>query len=303
MIRRSSALVLAALLTALAPSAGAQEQESVVRQLSGTLKKIDATRTVAIGYREASFPFSYLDAGKRPIGYSIDLCRAIIEEIGREIDKPDLKIEFVPVTSETRIPTLVAGKIDLECGSTTNNVERQKQVAFSPVMFVTGTKLMVKRASGIRSYQDLKGKVVVVTAGTTNEQAIKRLNERLKLGINVISARDHEESYDLVAQGRADAFATDDVLLHGFIARHKSQRELIVVGDFLSYDPYGIMFRKDDPQLNEAINKAFQQLAESRDLLEYYHKWFIRKTPTGEQINLPMSAQLEDIFHVIGVPD
>jgi ABC-type amino acid transport substrate-binding protein len=170
-------------------------------------------------------------------------------------------------------------------------------------MFVTGTKLMVKRGSPIKSYRDLKGKVVVVTAGTTNEQAMKRLNEKFQLGANVISARDHEESYSLVVDGKADAFATDDILLYGLIAHHNAQRELSVVGDYLSYDPYGIMFRKDDPQLNAAVTRTFQGLAENRDLLEYYHKWFIRKTPTGERINLPIGPQLEEVFRVLGVTD
>jgi glutamate/aspartate transport system substrate-binding protein len=303
MTHRVLMLVAACTVAMFAAGAVAQEQEEPVRKLSGTLLKVDQTRTITIGYREASFPFSYLDAQGRPIGYSIDLCKAIVEEIGHEIDKPEIKTEFVAVTAETRISALVSGKIDLECGSTTNNVERQKEVAFSPIMFVTGTKLMVKRKSGIRSYRDLKGKVVVVTAGTTNEQAMKRLNEKLHLGINIISARDHEESYSLVADGKADAFATDDVLLNGLIARHKTQREFIVVGDFLSFDPYGIMFRKDDPQLNDVVGRTFRQLAENRDLLEYYDKWFIRKTPTGEQINLPMTAQLEEIFRVLGVVD
>jgi len=237
------------------------------------------------------------------MGYSIDLCQAIVDEIAREIDKPDIKINYVAVTSETRMQAVVSGKVDLECGSTTSNAERQKQVAFSPIMFVTGTKLMVKRGSPIKSYRDLKGKVVVVTAGTTNEQVMKRLNEKFQLGANVISARDHEESYSLVVDGKADAFATDDILLYGLIAHHNMQRDLIVVGDFLSYDPYGIMFRKDDPQLNEAVVRTFQGLAENRDLLEYYHKWFIRKTPTGERINLPIGPQLEEIFHVLGVTD
>jgi glutamate/aspartate transport system substrate-binding protein len=303
MTHRVLMLVVACTIAMFAARAIAQEQEEPVQKLSGTLLKVDKTRTITIGYREASFPFSYLDAKGRPIGYSIDLCTAIVEEIGHEIDKPEIKIELVPVTPETRIPALLSGKIDLECGSTTNNVERQKEVAFSPIMFVTGTKLMVKRRSGIRSYKDLRGKVVVVTAGTTNEQAMKRLNEKLRLGINIVSARDHEESFSLVADGKADAFATDDVLLNGLIARHKAQRDFIVVGDFLSFDPYGIMFRKDDPQLNEVVARTFRQLAENRDLLEYYDKWFIRKTPTGEQINLPMTAQLEEIFRVLGVVD
>jgi glutamate/aspartate transport system substrate-binding protein len=293
----------AAMLAASALSAAAQEQEQPVSKLTGTLAKVNGSGTIAIGYRVASFPFSYLGPGNQPMGYSIDLCHAIVEEIGREIDKPDLKVAYIAVTPETRMQAVVSGKADLECGSTTSNAERQKQVAFSPIMFVTGTKLMVKRHSPIRSYRDLKGKVVVVTAGTTNEQALKRLNEKFELGANIISARDHEESYSLVVDGKADAFATDDILLYGLIAHHNAQRELIVVGDFLSYDPYGIMFRKDDPQLNQLVVRTFEQLAESRDLVLNYDKWFVRKTPTGERINLPMGPQLEEIFHVLGVVD
>jgi glutamate/aspartate transport system substrate-binding protein len=299
---RAAPALAGAMLAASVLLAAAQEQEQPVSKLTGTLAKVNGSGTVTLGYREASFPFSYVGPGNQPMGYSIDLCQAIVDEIGREIDKP-LKVAYVAVTPETRIAAVASGKVDLECGSTTNNVERQKQAAFSPIMFVTGTKLMVHRRSPIKSYRDLKGKVVVVTAGTTNEQVMKRLNEKFQLGANVIAARDHEESYSLVADGKADAFATDDILLYGLIARHNAQRELIVVGDFLSYDPYGIMFRKDDPQLNQTVARTFQALAENRDLLEYYHKWFIRKTPTGERINLPMNAQLEEIFRVLGVTD
>jgi glutamate/aspartate transport system substrate-binding protein len=289
------------LVAAVATGGFAQEQEQSAEQLQGTLKKVERSGVATIGYREASFPLSYVDPKGQPIGYSIDLCKAIIDEIAHEIDNSRIKIEFAPVTPETRIPALLAGKIDLECGSSTNNVERQKQVAFSPLIFVAGTKLMVKRNSGIRSYKELKGKVVVATAGTTNEQVIKRLNQQFNVGMNIVSARDHEESYALVANGNAAAFATDDILLYGLIARHRSQRELIVVGDLLSYDPYGIMFRKNDPQLNEAVLRTFRQLVESRDILEWYHKWFVRRTPTGEQLNLPMSPQLEESFRVLGL--
>jgi glutamate/aspartate transport system substrate-binding protein len=301
-MKRCTAWIAACgLVAAVATGSPAQEQEQSARQLQGTLQKIDRGGVATIGYREASFPLSYVDPKGQPIGYSIDLCRAIIDEIAREIDNSRIRIEFAPVTPETRIPALLAGKIDLECGSSTNNVERQKQVAFSPLIFVAGTKLMVKRGSGIRSYKDLKGKVVVATAGTTNEQVIKRLNQQFNVGMNIVSARDHEESYALVANGNAAAFATDDILLYGLIARHRSQRELIVVGDLLSYDPYGIMFRKNDPQLNEAVLRTFRQLVESRDILELYHKWFVRRTPTGEQLNLPMSPQLEESFRVLGL--
>jgi len=182
----------AACAAALASAAPAQEQEYSARQLQGTLKKIDSSGVATIGYREASFPLSYVDPTGRPIGYSIDLCKAIIEEIAREIDNPRIRTEYAAVTPETRIPAVMSGKVDLECGSTTNNVERQKQVAFSPLIFVSGTKLLVKRTSGIRSYKDLKGKAVVVTAGTTNEQFIKRINQQFNVGMNLISARDHE---------------------------------------------------------------------------------------------------------------
>ena len=301
--RRATPALAVAMLAASVLAAAAQEQEQRLERLTGTLAKVDRSRAITLGYREASFPFSYVGPGGAPMGYSIDLCRAIVEEIAREIDKPDIKIDYVAVTSETRIGAVVSGKVDLECGSTTNNAERQKQVAFSPIMFVTGTKLMVKRRSPVRSYHDLKGKVVVVTAGTTNEQVMKRLNEKFKLGANVISARDHEESYSLLVDGKADAFATDDILLYGLIAHHNAQRDLTVVGDYLSYDPYGIMFRKDDPQLNAAVVRTFQGLAENRDLLEYYHRWFIRKTPTGERINLPIGPQLEEVFRVLGAVD
>jgi glutamate/aspartate transport system substrate-binding protein len=300
-MKRYAAWIGCALAAALATAGMAQEQEHSARQLQGTLQKIDRSGVVTIGYREASFPLSYVDPQGKPIGYSIDICKAIIDEIAREIDNVRIKTEYALVTPETRIPALLAGKIDLECGSSTNNTERQKQVAFSPLIFVAGTKLMVKRGSGIRSYKDLKGKVVVATAGTTNEQVIKRLNQQFNVGMNIVTARDHEESYALVANGNAAAFATDDILLYGLIARHRSQRELIVVGDLLSYDPYGIMFRKDDPQLNEAVLRTFQQLVDSRDILELYHKWFIRRTPTGERLNLPMSPQLEESFRVLGL--
>src|SRR6201987_2078819 len=217
MMHRALTLAATLLVATVATASIAQEQEHPVGKLTGTLAKVNGSGTITLGYREASFPFSYLGPGNQPMGYSIDLCQAIVDEIGRELDKPQLKVAYVAVTPETRIQAVASGKVDLECGSTTNNAERQKQVAFSPIMFVTGTKLMVHRRSGIRTYKDLGGKVVVVTAGTTNEQVMKRLNEKFKIGANVISARDHEESYSLVADGKADTFATEDILLYGLI--------------------------------------------------------------------------------------
>jgi ABC-type amino acid transport substrate-binding protein len=273
------------------------------QELSGTLKKVHDSSTVVIGYRESSIPFSYLNARGEPIGYSIDLGRAIVDAISNELNDQALNIKFVPVTSESRIEAVKSGAIDLECGSTTNNTERQKEVAFSPVMFVAGTKLLVKRGSPIQSFRDLAGKNVAATAGTTNEQAMLRLSAKFGIKMNLVLARDHEESYEQLASGKVDAFAGDDVLLYGLVAEHKSGNELIVVGDFLSFDPYGIMYRKDDPQLADVVNRVFREMAASRDLQYTYDRWFLKKLPSGETLNLPMSAQLEEIFRALGAPD
>src|SRR5216683_2949543 len=221
--------------------------------LSPTLANIKRTHAVRLGYRESSPPFSFLDQANRPIGYSLELCEAVVEEIGVEVDDPNLKIDYVKVTSDDRIQAVLANKIDLECGSTTANAERAKQVAFSPLMFVAGTKLMVPKASSVQSVTDLRGKTVVVTKGTTNEQAMHNVDKKFSLGLNIVTSPDHEQSYQMLVDGKADAFATDDILLYGLIARHKSQDKFKVTGEYLSYDPYGIMFRKREPQLEEAF--------------------------------------------------
>ena len=215
------------------------------QELGGTLKKVHDTGTVVIGYRESSIPFSYLNARGEPIGYSIDLGRAIVDAMSNELNGQTLKIKFVPVTSESRMGAVKNGEVDLECGSTTNNTERQKEVAFSPIMFVAGTKLLVKRGSPIQSFRDLNGKSVVVTAGTTNEEAMRGACGKIRHSdFKLVVAKDHEESYEQFASGKVDAFAGDDVLLYGFIAEHKAGKSLAVIGDFLSYDPYGIMYQK-----------------------------------------------------------
>jgi ABC-type amino acid transport substrate-binding protein len=273
------------------------------QELSGTLKKVHDSGTVSIGYRESSIPFSYLNARGEPIGYSIDLGRAIVDAMSNELNGQTLIIKFVPVTSESRIGAVRSGQVDLECGSTTNNTERQKEVAFSPIMFVAGTKLLVKRESPIQSFRDLNGKSVVVTAGTTNEQAMRSLADKFGIKFNLVVAKDHEESYQQLATGKVDAFAGDDILLYGFIAEHKAGNDLAVVGDFLSYDPYGIMFRKDDLELADLVNRVFREMAQSRDLEYTYDRWFLKKLPSGETLNLPMSAQLDEIFRALGAPD
>src|SRR6476469_5193573 len=253
------------LLTAclLAPSASAQ---TASEGLSPTLANIKRTHVVRLGYRESSPPFSFLDHSNRPIGYSLELCEAIVEEIGVEVDDANLKVEYVKVTSDDRIQAVTENKIDLECGSTTANAERAKLVAFSPLMFVAGTKLMVPKASTISAPTDLKGKTVVVTKGTTNEQAMH---------------------------------AIDDILLYGLIARHKAQGQFKVTGDYLSYDPYGIMFRKGEPQLKAVVDRTFQKLGSGRDLIPLYNKWFVARLPTGEKLGVAISPQLEEAFKVL----
>jgi glutamate/aspartate transport system substrate-binding protein len=297
MRRAFQALVLVALLSPDGVQAQAQVDASV--GLSPTLNTIKTSRTVRIGYRESSPPFSFLDQSGRPIGYSLELCEAVVEEIGVAVDANDLKIDFVKVTSDSRIPAVVQGQIDLECGSTTANAERGKQVAFSPLMFVAGTKLMVPKSSTLSQPKDFKGKTIIVTKGTTNEQALHTLDGKLGLGLSFIVGDDHEQSFQMLADGKADAFATDDILLYGLIARHKAQDRFRVVGDFLSYDPYGIMFRKGEPQFAAVVERAFRKLATNQDLIPIYKKWFNARLPTGEKLDVAISPQLEDSFKVL----
>jgi glutamate/aspartate transport system substrate-binding protein len=279
--------------------ATAADAQTTTEGLSPTLAAIKSRHIIHLGYRESSPPFSFLDQANRPIGYSLELCEAIVEEIGVEVDDPNLEIEYVKVTSDDRIPAVVQGKIDLECGSTTANAERAKQVAFSPLMFVAGTKLMVAKDSTISAPKDLQGKTIVVTKGTTNEQAMHALDKKLNLGLNIVTAGDHEQSYQMLVDGKVVAFATDDILLYGLIARHKSQDKFKVTGDYLSYDPYGIMFRKGEPQLAAVVERTFRKLGTNHDLVPLYNKWFVSRLPTGERMNVAISPQLEDAFKAL----
>jgi glutamate/aspartate transport system substrate-binding protein len=289
--------VLASLVLACcACTALAQTPEGA---LTGTLQKVRTKGEVAVGYRDASIPLSYLSPRNEPIGYSIDICRAIVDAMSTEVSR-DLTIKWVSVTSETRIKALTDGQIDLECGSTTSNLERKKVVDFSPVIFVAGTKLMVKKGSPVKSFRDLAGRTVVVTSGTTNEKTMRDLAAKFRIDMSIVTGRDHADSYAQLVAGKADAFATDDVLLYGFIALNKAQDDFTVVGDFLSYDPYGIMFRKDDPQLKALVTTTLHDLAASRELEQTYNKWFLRQLPTGQRLNLPMSAQLAEIMRIMG---
>src|SRR5882757_4760400 len=287
------------LLAACLLTTAAEAQSGGSEGLSPTLANIRKAHVVHLGYRESSPPFSFLDQANRPIGYSLELCEAIVDEIGVEVDDANLRIDYVKVTSDDRIPAVVQNKIDLECGSTTANAERAKQVAFSPLMFVAGTKLMVPKDSTISAPKDLQGKTGVVTKGTTNEQALHALDKKFTLGLNIVVSPDHEQSYQMLVDKKADAFATDDILLYGLIVRHKAQDKFRVTGDYLSYDPYGIMFRKGEPQLTAVVERAFRKLGSNHDLIPLYNKWFVARLPTGEKLNVAISPQLEESFRVL----
>ncbi len=287
-----AACAAAALLTGFSGLGAAQTASG---ELSGTLLKTRSTGVVTLAYREASVPFSYLSARGTPIGYSIDLCLKLVDAIGEAVGR-EVSVKWLPVTAESRIDAIASGKADLECGSTTNNLERQKLVKFSPVIFVSGTKLMTPVGSKLRSFRDLAGKSVVVTAGTTNEKTMRDIAKKFGLDFKLIVARDHAESFAMMTAGAADAFATDDVLLYGLISQNKARGKFDVVGEFLSYDPYGVMYRKGDPQMTDLVEATFSALADDGEIERQYRRWFLSRLPSGESIDLPMSAQLETII-------
>jgi len=290
-------LWLSLLFFLLARSVLAQTEDAPV-ELTGTLAKVRVASAITLAYRESSVPFSYLSARREPIGYSIELCKKLAEAIGEAVGR-EIAIQWTPVTSETRIEAITSGRADLECGSTTNNLERQKQVAFSPVIFVAGTRLLVKRGSAVRSYRNLAGRTVVVTSGTTNEKAMQEIARRFKIDFKIIRQKDHSQSYAHLVDGKADAFATDDVLLYGLLAQYQAKKDYQVVGEFLSYDPYGIMFRKGDAQLAELVKRAFHDLAEDGEIERQYKRWFLQRLPGGQSLDLPMSPQLETLIRAM----
>jgi ABC-type amino acid transport substrate-binding protein len=298
-MKRLAASLATAWVAAWAGAALAQDDQKV-EQLAGTLAKVRASGVVTIAYRESSIPFSFLSARGEPIGYSIDICRKLVDAMAEEVSR-ELEIKWLPVTSETRIDTVASGRADLECGSTTSNAERAKRVAFSPVIFVSGTKLLVKRGSPIKSYRDLGGRTVVVTAGTTNEAAMRDIARKFKVDLNLVVAKDHAQSFGRVVEGSADAFATDDVLLFGLIARNAGAGKFDVIGEFLSYDPYGIMYRKADPQMQRLVAETFRDLADDGEIERQYKRWFMKSLPGGAALGLPMSPQLESLVRAMAV--
>jgi glutamate/aspartate transport system substrate-binding protein len=273
-----SALVLAG------PPASAQE---------GTLKKIKETGTITLGHRDASIPFSYFDDKQAAVGYAMDLCGKIVDAVKAELKMPNLQVKLNPVTSATRIPLMANGTIDLECGSTTNNLERQKQVAFTITHFVTANRFVSKKAANLKTLNDLKGKTVVSTSGTTNIKQITELNGQQNLGITILPAKDHAEAFLMVESGRAVAFFMDDILLYSLVASSKAPAEWVISTDALSVEPYGIMLRKDDPSFKKVVDGAIASVYKSGEINKIYAKWFLSPVPPrGVNLNVPMS----DVF-------
>jgi len=267
-------------------------------ELTGTLKKIKETGTITIGYRDSSIPFSYLDDNQKPIGFAIDICGKIVEAVKSELKLDKLTVEFNPVTSSTRIPLLANGTIDLECGSTTNNADRLKQVWFTNTHFLTATRFVSKKSSKLNSIDDLKGKSVASTSGTTNIKQLTETNAARNLGINIIPAKEHAESFLMVETDRAVAAVLDDILLASFVAGSKDPSSYVISTDaFSKPEPYGVMLRKDDPAFKKVADAATAALYQSAEGQKLYDKWFMQKIPPkGLNLNTPIGPELKHEF-------
>ena len=280
----------AGLVGSIATSASAQE-------LTGTLKKIKDTGTITIGHRESSIPFSYLDDKQQPVGYSMDLCAKVVDAVKSELKMANLKVAYQPVTSANRIPLLQNGTIDLECGSTTNSVERQKQVAFGPTFFVINVSAAVKKDSGIKTFADLNGKTVASTSGTTSIPLLRGYEKAKGIDFKELQAKDHAEAMQLVATDRAQAFIMDDVLLAGQIANQQNPGAYTILAESLRTEPYGMMLRKDDPQFKALVDRAVGAVYKSGEIDKIYAKWFTSAIPPRNiNMNFSQTPAIKEAF-------
>ena len=265
--------------------------------LSGTLKKIRNAGAISVGHRESSIPFSYYDDQNAVVGYSQDLVMLVVEAVKKKLNVPNLQVKLIPVTSQNRIPLVQNGTVDIESGSTTNNLERQQQVAFSDTIFIIGTRLLVKKDSGIQDFPDLKGKNVVVTAGTTSERLLREMNEKQGMQINIISAKDHGESFLTLQSGRAVAFMLDDALLAGERAKARKSADWVIVGTPQSKEAYGMMMPKGDAQFKALVDETIAKAETSGDAEKLYQKWFKSPIPPkGLNLELPLSDDMKELF-------
>jgi glutamate/aspartate transport system substrate-binding protein len=262
-----------------------------------TLAKVKSSGSFTIGHRDASIPLSYYDDKQRPIGYSMDLCMKVVDAVKKELNLPKLDVKYQLVTSANRIPLLANGTVDIECGSTTNNAERQKQVSYLPTTFVTANRIVYKKNSGIKKLADLKGKTLVSTAGTTNIKGVTEINAAKNLGVNIVSANGHAEAFLMVETGRAAAFAMDDILLAGLVATSKNPGDFEISDEALSVEPYAIMVRKDDPKFKALADKVIKDLMASGEINKIYEKWFMKPIPPKNvTMNVPMSPNLKKVI-------
>jgi glutamate/aspartate transport system substrate-binding protein len=301
---RLPGLLVAAVVAAcgvVALPASAQPDEAP-RALTGVLKRVKDTRVVRVGAREAAVPFASINASGQASGYAIDLCLAIVDDMAQTVGVSALRVEYRRVTPADRIEQVVDGRVDLECGATTNTAERRERVSFSPPTFIAGTQLLVKRGSPVRSVNDLADRTVVVVRNTTNEAAMRRWAADAKRRLRVEVAEDYEAALARVSRGEVAALAADDVLLVGYIAERNLRREYAVVGELLSYEPYGIMYAKDDEPMRTLVHATFRRLATSGEIRAIYNKWFIRKLPSGVQLSWPMNLHLARTFELLGMP-
>jgi glutamate/aspartate transport system substrate-binding protein len=287
---KSLTLALAALAIATTPLAA--------QELTGTLKKVKDTGSITIGHRDASIPFSYYDDKQKPVGFAMDICAVIVDAVKSELKLPSLEVKYQLVTSANRIPLMANGTVDLECGSTTNNVARQQQVSFTNSHFITASRYVTKKASKIRKIDDLKGKTVVSTSGTTNIKQLNDVNNEKKLGINVVPANGHAEAFLMVETDRAVAFVMDDILLASLVASSKTPDAYVISSDAFSLpEPYGIMLRKDDPAFKKVVDAATAKLYKSPQIAKLYTKWFESPIPPkGLNLKLPLSPALKKAF-------
>lgn len=267
---------------------------------SPTLKRIEERGQVSIGHRETSIPFSYIGDSAEPIGYSIDICMKIVDAIKAELGNDDIAVKFVPVTGQTRIPLIANGTIDLECGSTTNNLTRQKQVEYLSTTFITGTKIASRKDAGITEIEDLDGKIIGLASGTTNEKAVKAAIADLGLDVKIVPVKDHSQGWLSLETDRIDAYGSDDVLLYGLISKSKDPDAYHVTGRYLSFDPYAIMVPRNDSSFERLGRVVMSELMRSGEMETLYTKWF---APGPTNINMPLSDRLKTAFEIQALPE
>jgi glutamate/aspartate transport system substrate-binding protein len=269
---------------------------TLAQDLTGTLKKIKDTGAITLGHRESSVPFSYYDDRQQVVGYAMDLCHRIVDGVKNNLKLAKLETKLNPVTSATRIPLIANGTVDLECGSTTNNIERQKQVSFTITHFVTANRFVSKKSANLKTVDDLRGKTIVSTSGTTNIKQITEIGAQKGLNLNILAAKDHAEAFLMVETGRAAAFVMDDILLYSLVAAAKAPQDYVISADALSVEPYGIMLRREDPAFKKVVDETMIATYRGGAINAIYDKWFLKPIPPrGLNLNVSMSDSFKKV--------